>query len=155
MYWKIMQKLMWTIVFFIFLSILSFGASSIKIKDAWVREVPPASSVTAVYMVVENNGNEDDRLIEVKTDVSNHAEFHTTLVNEKGVAKMEKFEYVNIPSGKTVVLEPGESHIMLIELIKPLKAKDKIKLDIRFEKFGVIKVEAQVKGMQSHDIHEQ
>lgn len=145
-----MKKSMWTIVILIFLSIHSFGVSRIEVKDVWVREVPPASSVTAVYMVIENKGNEDDRLIEVKTDVSNYAEIHNTLVDEKGIAKMEKFEYINIPSGKSVELKPSGSHIMLIGLNKSLKAGDKIELDLKFEKFGIIKARAQVKGMQSH-----
>jgi len=101
-------------------------------------------------MVIENKGNEDDRLIEVKTDVSNNAVIHNTLVDEKGIAKMEKFEYINIPSGESVELKPSGSHIMLIGLNKSLKAGDKIELDLKFEKFGIIKARAQVKGMQSH-----
>src|SRR3989337_1650923 len=127
-----MKKSMWTIVILIFLSIHSFGVSRIEVKDVWVREFPAASSVTAVYMVIENKGNEDDRLIEVKTDVSNNAVIHNTLVDEKGIAKMGKFEYINMPSGKSVEIKPSGSHIMLIGLNKSLKAR------------------AQVKGMQSH-----
>ncbi|HLE24986.1 MAG TPA: copper chaperone PCu(A)C, partial [Thermodesulfobacteriota bacterium] len=54
------------------------------------------------------------------------------------------------PSGKSVELKPSGSHIMLIGLNKSLKAGDKIELDLKFEKFGIIKARAQVKGMQSH-----
>ena len=140
-----MKKLLWEALFVIIIPVASFGSPRIEIKEPWVREVPPVSTVTAVYMVIENKGNDDDRLIDVSTEAASQAEIHTTLIDERGIAKMQKFESMDIPSGKGVELMPGGSHIMLIGLKKPLKAGDKIELNLKFEKSGIIKVKAEVK----------
>jgi hypothetical protein len=140
-----MHKVAWEALFIIFIPVASLALPKIEIKESWVRSVPPVSSVTAVYMVIENKGDEDDKLVGVNTEVSDLAEIHTTLVDEKGIAKMRRFESVDIPSGRDVELKPGGSHIMLIGLKKPLKAGDRIELNLKFEKSGIVKVQAQVR----------
>ncbi|MCI0454942.1 MAG: copper chaperone PCu(A)C [Candidatus Dadabacteria bacterium] len=140
-----MKKILWEALFIILIPVYSFGSPKIEIKEPWVREVPPVSPVTAVYMVIENEGNEDDRLIDVSTEAASQAEIHDTLIDEKGIAKMQRFESMDIPSGKGVELKPGGSHVMLIGLKKALKAGDKIELNLKFEKSGIIKIQAQVK----------
>ena len=126
---------------------ISFAAPKIEIKEAWAEAVPPTSSLTAAYMVIENRGNEDDRLLKVVSRVSDYAEIHATSVDEKGVAKMKKIEAIAIPAGKVVEIKPGGYHIMLIGLRKPLKEGYKVALNLQFEKSGIIKVQAEVKSM--------
>lgn len=128
-----------------FIAATAFGAAKIEIKNAWIRETPPASSVAAVYMVIENEGGEDDRLIGVSADVSKYAEIHSSSVDKEGMTRMVKVDALDTPSGKSVQLKPGGNHIMLIELKRPLKAGDKAELDLRFKKSGVMKVQAEVK----------
>jgi hypothetical protein len=140
-----MWKVLWAIILLVLLPTASFESPKIEIKETWVREVPPISSVTAVYMVIENKGNEDDRLIEINTDAANSAELHATLIDEKDIVRMERFKYIDIPSNKSIELKPGGPHIMLIGLKKPLKEGVKIELNLKFEKSGIIKVQAQVK----------
>jgi hypothetical protein len=139
-----MQKVLLEFLFVIFIPIASFGSPKIEINKAWIREVPPVSSLSAVYMIIENSGSEDDRLIEVNTDVADRAELHTTLIDEKDIVSMQKSKFIDIPSGKSVELKPGGSHIMLIGLKNQIKAGDNIELNLKFEKSGVIKVQAQV-----------
>lgn len=151
---KTILKLVWEFSFlFILLTPLSYSASTIEIEEPWIREVPPASSVTAAYMIIENKGDEDDKLIEINTTVSNYAEIHTSSVDEKGIARMKKVEVLDIPSGKSVELKPSGDHIMLIELKKPLKPGDKVELNLKFEKVGVLKIQTGVKEMTDHTMH--
>jgi periplasmic copper chaperone A len=140
-----MRKLL-AIVLFIILYFPALGGGLIKITDSWVREVPPVSSVTAVYMVIENAGDTDDKLVDVKSEASKSAEVHSTKVDENYVATMEKIDALPIASGERLELKPGGSHIMLRGLKKPLKVGDKVDLDLIFEKSGVIRVEADVKN---------
>ena len=139
-----MRKLL-AILLFIILPFPTLGDGLIKITESWVREVPPVSSVTAVYVVIENAGNRDDKLIGVKSEVSKSAEIHTTSIDENYVATMEKVDALLIPSGQKLELKPGGSHIMLRELKKPLKAGDKVEIDLIFENAGVLRVQVSVK----------
>lgn len=134
------------IVSFIIFPLSALGGELIKISDPWVREVPPVSTVTALYMVIENTGDKDDKLIGVKSEASKSAEIHTTSIDDNYVATMEKVDALFIPAGKRLELKPGGSHIMLRELKKPLKTGDKVEIDLIFEKSGVVRVVADVRG---------
>jgi periplasmic copper chaperone A len=66
---------------------------------------------------------------------------------------MKKIDAIGIPAGKVVEIKPGGYHIMLMGLRKPLKEGYKVKLNLQFEKSGIIKVQAELKpmtGMTGH-----
>ena len=140
----------------VFFSLACLGVSNaepgIEIKDAWVRETPPGSTITAVYMNIQNNGSTGDTLKSASSKISKSAEIHKT-VHEKGVAKMEMMESVEVPSGSTVKLEPGGVHIMLIDLEEPVKSGDKVEVELVFENGGSVKVEAEALGV-GDDAHQ-
>jgi len=60
---------------------------------------------------------------------------------------MRPIPRLDIPAGGSVEFKPGSYHIMLIELVAPLKAGDKIDITLMFEKAGEVKVAAEVKDM--------
>lgn len=142
-----MRKYILSIMFIFALASLSYAGDEIEVTDAWVREVPPASTVTAVYLKIENKGDKADKLMGVSSAIAGKAQIHTTSVDDKGVAKMEMQKELEIPAGETVVLEPGGTHIMLIDLKEPVMGKDEIELDLMFENAGEVEVEAHVTGL--------
>lgn len=152
-----MKKVFVSIIILFFTAGFSNAESGIAVKDAWVREVPPASSVTAVYMIIQNLGHNDDKLVGVTSDISGSAEIHVTIVDDKGVAKMQMKNEIDIPKGETIELEPGGMHIMLIDLKKPLTDMDEIDLALTFEKAGDVEIRAVVRGINDghgkHDHH--
>lgn len=141
------------------LSLAAFSYSNaqeaITVTEAWVREVPPSSTLTAAYMNIANNGGEDDKLVSVSSTAAETTEIHLSSVDDKGVAKMEKVNEVAVPAGGTAELKPGGYHIMLIGLKEPLTDKENVEIVLEFEKAGKITVNAPVKGMdkQSHEDH--
>ncbi len=124
----------------------SYAEDNIVISDAWVREVPPGTSVSAGYMTILNNGTEDDRLISMSSDIAENTELHISNVDEDGVATMERIKVLELPQGESVELNPGGMHIMLIGLKESLVGKDSVKLNLKFEKSGDVSVEAPVKS---------
>ncbi len=117
----------------------------IVVEDPWVREVPPVSTMSAAFMRIKNTGDEEDYLIGVRTEVSRKAEIHTTLM-EDGMMRMRRLERVRVPAGGSVEFKPMGKHIMLIDLKKPLRAGDRVRLTLIFEKSGEVSVTAPVKG---------
>lgn len=125
----------------------SYAESGVEIKDAWLRETPPGTTITALFLNIENKGSQDDALKSASSNVSRVAEIHTTSVDDNGVAKMEMMESVTVPSGGTAKLEPGGIHIMLIDLNEPLKSGEKVEVELVFENAGEVKAEAEVRGL--------
>lgn len=58
---------------------------------------------------------------------------------------MEPIDHIEIPAGKTVKLESGGYHIMLMGLAKPLKAGDTFEATFMFKTAGANKVTVEVK----------
>jgi copper(I)-binding protein len=64
---------------------------------------------------------------------------------EKGVAKMRQLkDGLEIKPGQTVELKPGATHVMLVDLKKPLSKDDHFKATLVFEKAGMAEVEFDV-----------
>ncbi|HET8706427.1 MAG TPA: copper chaperone PCu(A)C, partial [Pseudomonadales bacterium] len=84
-------------------------AGTIKIENAWVREVPPTASNSAGYLDIVNSG-EADHLLSVQSTVAKSTEMHEMKM-EKGVMEMNRLTRVDIPVGQTVKFEPGGMHV--------------------------------------------
>ncbi len=121
-----------------------FAKPKIVVEDAWVRAVPPVSTVSAGFMKLKNLGDEEDVLIGVESDISEVGEIHTTYM-EDGFMKMRMLKEVKVPAGGSVEFKPGGKHLMLINLNKHPKKGDKVKLILRFKKTGTLEVEAEVR----------
>jgi len=133
----------------LFAATLSFAQPKIEVKDAWVREVPPTSNMSAAYMIIENKGKEPDKLIDAASNASKIVEVHETVEG-----RMRRVKALEVPAGGKVELKPGGYHMMLINLNKPLKEGDNVEITLKFEKSGEIKVQAPVKkGMGGHMHH--
>ena len=59
--------------------------------------------------------------------------------------EMVHVDSIKIPAGKTVALEPGGYHIMLMDLVNPLENGSKIKVTLTFKTAGEIVVDAEVR----------
>jgi len=142
-----MKKHLFSLAVLFVLTGLSFAQSKVVVEGAWVGEVPPSSPVAAAYMTIKNNGTADDKLLSVTSSISGSTMVHQTLVDEEGVARMDMIDALVIPAGKSVVLKPGGTHIMLMDLKEPVTGKEKIELDLKFEYAGEMKIEAPVKKL--------
>lgn len=133
-------------VFYFFINLASANEASLgaflRNEDAWVRATEIGNS--AAYVKIINDGFESDRLVGAYTDVCNTVELHTHL-KEGNVYKMRPVEAIVIPAKQAIELKEGGLHIMLLNIVKPLKEKDKVKLILFFEKAGEISILAEVR----------
>ena len=96
-------------------------------------------------MVISNSGDEDDRLLEVQTDLAQSVELHVTEI-KNDVMTMRPVEGIDIPAGGAAELKPGGYHVMLINLQKNIKPGEKYPLTLVFERSGALVVEAEVRA---------
>lgn len=127
---------------------LSFAAAQghsgdVLVSNAWSRATPGGVRTGVAYFEITDKGAAGDKLIGAKSDVAERVELHNH-IHEDGVMKMRRVDAVEVPAGETVTLNPGGFHLMLMNLKRPLKAGDELKLTLVFEKAGEIEVTASV-----------
>ena len=121
-----------------------YKAGMLTITDPWARATPKGASVGAGYLKIVNTGTTADRLVSGSSDIAGSFQVHE-MAMEKGVAKMRQLkDGLEIKPGQTVELKPGGTHVMLVDLKKPLSKDDHFKATLVFEKAGMAEVEFDV-----------
>lgn len=127
------------------MAVPAFAEGVMKIEDAYARSGGKAAKAGAAFMMIQNQGEEDDRLIGVTSDVAVRVELHTHKVDENGVAKMVHVkEGFAIPAGETHMLKRGGDHVMFMGLKAPFEQDGTVPVTLVFEKAGEIDVEIPV-----------
>lgn len=127
------------------LSGAAFAEGSIMVDDAYIRSSTATSQTGAAFMVLKNEGTEDDRLIGVRSDNAGRVELHTHQEDANGVMKMlEVEEGFPVPAGQSHALQRGGDHVMFMGLTQSLKQGETVPLTLIFEKAGEIVVDVLV-----------
>jgi copper(I)-binding protein len=117
---------------------------TVTVSGAWARATPPGMSVAAVYLAL-TGGPRADRLVGAETPRAAMAQIH--VVSEAaGMARMRPTEGVDVPAHATVALAPQGTHIMLMDLPRPLVAGERFPLTLQFEQAGKIGVSVEVRA---------
>jgi len=122
-------------------------AANISVTDAWARATMPGQPVSGAYMQIQADA--DARLVGVSSSVVPRVEVHEMNM-DGGVMRMREVKAIDLPKGKTVSLEPGGFHIMLMNLKKPIAASDVIPLTLVVESGGkrqTVEVKAEARAM--------
>lgn len=115
----------------------------ISVEFAWARATPPGAKTGAVYLTIDNNGGNDDKLVGASTPLAATAEPHTEIM-ANGIMEMRPLKAVDVPPGGKAVLKPGARHIMLMGLNQPLKQGGHFPLTLRFAHSPPITVQVQI-----------
>ena len=124
----------------------SFEKGEIQIRHPWARATPPGAKVGAGYLEIRNNGSQPDRLLSASTSVAKRVEMHVT-EHAAEVAKMRQLRAFEIPARERLALSPGGAHLMLVDLVQPLKKGERISMKLRFERAGEVEVQFEVQEM--------
>jgi copper(I)-binding protein len=124
-----------------------YTLGTLEIRTPWTRETPKGATIGGGYVEIKNNGAVADRLTSGSVSVAKRLQIHRTTI-EDGVAKMREVTAgVEIKPGETIKFEPGESHLMFVNLMQPLHEGDKVRGTLTFEHAGTIDIEYAVLGM--------
>ena len=111
-------------------------APDLQIGDAWARETVAGQTATAAYMIIDNRGAGDDRLVSVEAAPPAKAMLHAS-ESSGGVSRMREMgSGLALPAGTAVELKPGGTHVMITGLGAPLRSGEFMKLRLKFEKSG-------------------
>jgi hypothetical protein len=121
-------------------------AANISVTDAWARATMPGQKVSGAYMQIRSDA--DARLIRASSPAVPRVEIHEMKM-DGDVMRMREVEAIDLPKSKTVSLEPGGFHIMLMNLPQPIAAGEVIPLVLTVESGGkrqTVEVKAEARA---------
>lgn len=124
------------------LAIPAAAQNGLVIHDPYARVTPTAG---AVYFLIENRSDQDDRLISANSDVAKMTVPMTGSQGEDGVSHM-----ADAPDGFLIAghgeyrLAPGHDHVMLMGLKQKLEQGDTFELTLTFALSGTVVVKVPV-----------
>jgi iron complex outermembrane receptor protein len=122
-----------------------FSAGNIRIDHPWSRPTSAGMPMAVAYFTLENRGTTDDALIAASSPVAARVEFHQTTLTD-GMARMRPLTQIVIGAGRTVKVEPGGIHLMLVQLGRPLEAGTQVPLTLEFRAAGKVEVTISVEN---------
>jgi len=140
----------------VFVATAAFGHShekgELQIRHPWARATPPGAAVGAGYLEIRNRGSQPDRLLSAATALAKRVELHVT-EHAADVAKMRQLRAFEVPARERLTLRPGGAHLMLVDLVRPLKKGERFAMTLRFERAGELEVQFEVQGIGSRQPH--
>ena len=131
----------------------SYEKGDLQIRHPWARATPPGTSVGVGYFEIRNTGKEPDRLLSATSPAARQVEMHVS-EHAGEVAKMRQLRAFEVPARERLTLEPNGAHLMLVDLVQPLKKGERFPMKLRFERAGEIDIEFEVQEMGSrHSRH--
>lgn len=98
----------------------------------------------AGYLVLENPGEEERRLVGASSEAFGAVHIHET-VETDGTMSMQPVDSVAVPAGESAALKPGGHHLMLMQRQREIEVGDEVDLSLRFDDGSSISVQFAVK----------
>lgn len=99
-------------------------ADSLTLTDGWAKAVPEpdGDAMTGVFGTLTNPTETDIHLTAASSPAAAMVELHETSMDGGAMVMREAPDGFVVPSGGTLLLEPGGNHIMLMALTEPVPA---------------------------------
>lgn len=124
--------------------------AQVTVKEPWVRGTVASQKATGAFMQLSTT--EAVRLVEAKSGAAKIVEIHEMRM-EGDRMMMKAVPGLDIVPGQTLELKPGGYHVMLIDVVKPLNAGDKVPLTLVLEgkdkKRMQVEVSAEVRALNA------
>jgi hypothetical protein len=114
----------------------------VKVDEAWIRPAVPGQTATGGFMKL--TASKDLVLTGLSSPAAGTSELHE-MAMEGDVMRMRAVSSIELPAGKTVALQtgPGNKHLMLMDLKRPLKVGDEVRLTLKLREPGAKKTFTQ------------
>lgn len=124
------KKLCRVAVSFLALVVVSAIAQPVQVSNAWMRPTVHGQQASGAYMSLTSPTART--LVGISTPAAGIAEVHEMKMNGD-VMKMREIPTLALPAGKTVDLEPGALHVMLMDLKQIVVKGTRVPMTLRFK----------------------
>ncbi|WP_102128122.1 copper chaperone PCu(A)C [Deinococcus planocerae] len=106
------------------------AALPLTVQGATVVAVPPGATETSAFMTLRNAGNSPVTLTGVQTPAAGHAMLMHTRRDAQGRTGMSAVKTLTVPARGTLRLSAAGDHLMLMDLTRPLKVGETVRLTL-------------------------
>ncbi|MCP2015708.1 copper(I)-binding protein [Deinococcus sp. HSC-46F16] len=100
----------------------------LTVQGASVVAVPPGATETSAGMTLRNPGKTPVVLTSARSSAAGHVMLMTTRRDAQGRVGMSGVKSLTVPAGGQLILKPGGDHLMLMDLMRPLKPGERVPL---------------------------
>ena len=118
--------------------------AGISARDAWVRETPPGTAMTAGYMVLQNKTSRPQVLVAARSSSFEAVTIHRTVARQ-GMTGMEHTPKIELLPNESLFFAPGGYHLMLLNPKRILRAGDRVDIQLEFRGGLVLPVAYEVR----------
>jgi copper(I)-binding protein len=118
------------------------------VRDAWVRESTPARTSSSGYFTIDNRTDRAVALVKVSVDGVADAQVHA-IAGDQGQTVMRPLPALQIPAHGSVDLTPGGTHVMLMDIARPLKVGATVEMTVTFDDGRTRRVRALVRPLSA------
>ena len=98
-----------------------------EVQNAWLRAAPPGSPMLAAYIQLNNTSDQSMKLIGAYSPAFAMTEIHKTVIIDD-MARMREQKELLIEPGKSISMEPGGLHIMLMRPQQKIAVGDTVRI---------------------------
>jgi copper(I)-binding protein len=145
---KIITSMLALTVIFVYSS--AFAADSIVVHNAWIRSAPPNAKVLAAYMTIINHSDKPITLTVVSSSKFSNIEMHKTEMHGDTM-KMIHQKQLNIPAQGSLILKPGEYHLMLMKPRSVPQVGKSVDMELRFDNGQILHINVPIATQNGYE----
>ena len=144
------RKLGWGLIVVLLLALFACSPAegpAISVEGVWGRPSPKVAAAGAFYMVIQNEGSQDDKLVGGSSPACEFVELHEAYLTEEGAMGMRPVTggVIEIPAGGEAELKPGGLHVMCINKLADFEVGAMLDLTLEFEQTGKMTLEVEIR----------
>jgi copper(I)-binding protein len=113
----------------------------VSASKAWIKAPAAGDTTATAFVIIDNPTMYDVYLVSATSDVAGKVQFQ-----KMTGAKAEVIESITAPAYDSVELKPDGNQILLLDLKRPLKSGEKIRITLTTDNFATIEVDAEVRN---------
>lgn len=125
------------------------AGGEVTISDAWVRA--SEGPMTGAFGVISNSGDADVTVLSASTSASEMTELHEVVMIDGEMKMQEKDGGFLVPAGGEHVLEPGNDHIMVMNMQQPVMPGDDVEITLTLDDGSQVSYTAQAREAEVGD----
>lgn len=125
------------------------GGGDVTIADAWVKASD--GPMTGAFGVITNAGDADVTVVSASTSASEMTELHEVVMIDGEMKMREKDSGFVVPAGGEHVLEPGNDHVMVMNMQEPIAPGDDVEITLTLDDGSQVSYSAQAREAEVGD----
>ncbi|WP_420596807.1 copper chaperone PCu(A)C [Deinococcus sp.] len=121
---------------------------NVQISDVYVAAAPPVARETSAYFTLKNLGDAPLTLTGLKSNVAKTTKLMVYEKDASGLTGMRTLTEFTVKPGQSLTLSPVGGHLMLSDLLRPVKVGEKLPLILEFKSGASLRVVAPVKRFE-------